>query len=75
MPEIEQVAAIAREHIDNLRGSAASGFSPEARDAVHDLTHALAEDLGHPLAEWIVTRWIITREALDECIGTERSGT
>jgi hypothetical protein len=74
MPDIEQIAATARVHIDNRRGSAASGFSPEARDAVYHLTDALAADLGRPLADWVVTRWIITRKAIDEYVAIERSG-
>jgi hypothetical protein len=61
MPDIDQLAVNAGEHIDNRHGSAAAGFSREARDAVRDLTDALAGDLGQILAERAVTRWIITR--------------
>jgi hypothetical protein len=38
VPDIEQIAVIAREHIDDVRGSVASGFSPKVRDTVRDMT-------------------------------------
>ena len=74
MPELDKLAATARQRIDIRGGSAAAGFSTEARQAIERLTEHLAEQLGQPLADWSVTRWILTRQPLDECIQAERMG-
>lgn len=74
MPDLDQLAAAARQRIDTRGGSAAAGFSTEARTAIERLTERLAEQLGQPLADWAVTRWIVTRQPLNECIATERIG-
>ncbi|GAA1194979.1 hypothetical protein GCM10009608_33020 [Pseudonocardia alaniniphila] len=73
MPDIDQLAVNAGKHIDNRHGSAASGFSHEAREAVRDLTVALAGDVGQLLAERAVTRWIITRVGVNECVSAARA--
>jgi len=52
MPDLDQIAATARQHIDTRGGSAAVGFSTEARHAIDRLTERLAEQLGRPLANW-----------------------
>jgi hypothetical protein len=60
MPDLDQIAATARQHIDTRGGSAAAGLSTEARHAIDRLRDRLAEQFGQPLADWTVTRWIVT---------------
>jgi hypothetical protein len=72
--DLDGLAERARELIDATTGNAAQGFTDETRAAVYDLTNAVADVVGEETAaHWVVTRWLITRRPIRECVEAERS--
>ena len=71
---LEQLAADTRKLVDATSGNAAQGYTPETRAAVLRLTDAVADETGEEVAQWVITRWLITRQPIRECIDDERPG-
>lgn len=75
MTNLEQLATDTRALIDAGTGNAAAGYDPETRAAVYELTNAVADVVGEETAaHWIITRWLITRQSIRECIEAEPIG-
>ena len=72
MTDLEQLATETRALVDASTGSAAQGYTSETRAAVLRLTDAVADEVGEEVAQWVVTRWLITRQPIRECIEAER---
>lgn len=71
--QLQSLAALARVAIDNSRaGSAADGLPPDARAALDTLAAAINTEVGPAVGEWAITRWILTRRPIMECIDVEQ---
>jgi hypothetical protein len=69
---LETLATHTRQLVDATTGNAATGYTTETRAAVLRLTDAVADELGEEtLAQWVVTRWLITRQSIRDCIAAE----
>jgi hypothetical protein len=66
--EWDRLAELARHEID---ADWRPGWSDEARAAVDQLKALLGATVGPVLAEWAVSRWIITKEPLGKCVRAE----
>jgi hypothetical protein len=66
--EWDQLAKTAREAIDAERSGT---WSDTARTAVAALKGAMTPALGPGLADWAVSRWILTKQPLRTCIRAE----
>ena len=69
--DLEQLAADTRKLIDATTGNVAAGYDPDTRAAVMHLTDAVADETGEDVAQWVITRWLITRRPIRECIDAE----
>lgn len=66
------LAVRARELIDAHTGAVSDPFSPAAREALTVLTEAIvAEGVPRKTAEFAVTRWIITKDPIAQCVAEE----
>jgi len=66
------LAARARAEIDAHRGAVSDPFSLAAREAISVLTEAIvAEGVERKAAELAVTRWILTKEPIEQCVAEE----
>ena len=45
--------------------------TPEAAAAMLELRRLIAETVGKKVAEWAVTRWLITLEPIEDCVRAE----
>jgi hypothetical protein len=70
--DLERLAEETRALVDASTGSAAQGYTDETRAAVLRLTDAVADETGEEVAQWVITRWLITRQSIRECIDAER---
>jgi hypothetical protein len=69
--DLERLATDTRQLVDATAGSAAAGYDPDTRAAVLRLTDAVADEVGEEVAQWVVTRWLITRQPIRDCIAAE----
>jgi hypothetical protein len=66
---LEDLATHTRQLVDATTGNAAQGYTDETRAAVLRLTDAVADEIGEETsAQWVVTRWLITRQSIRDCI-------
>jgi hypothetical protein len=66
---LEDLATHTRQLVDASTGNAADGYDTNTRAAVLRLTNAVADEIGEEtLAQWVVTRWLITRQPIRDCI-------
>ena len=70
--DLDELAEQTRVLVDVSTGNAAQGYTSETRAAVLRLTDAVADEVGEEVAQWVVTRWLITRQPIRECIDAER---
>lgn len=68
---LDQLATHTRRLVDAATGNAATGYTDDTRAAVLRLTDAVADETGEATAQWVVTRWLITRQSIRDCIAAE----
>ena len=69
--EWERLAAAARRAREVRPKAVSEPVSPAARAAVLALQDEIAKSVGARTADWAVTRWLITKESIAECVRLE----
>jgi hypothetical protein len=67
----DRLAGDAHREIEVRPKAVNEGFSPAAQAAVAALQDEIAKSVGPRTSDWAVTRWLITKQPIRECVRLE----